>query len=74
MQSQFWKGFEKTANVLGFATKAVSGLGSMVMRNKGKALGAGLTALTLGSDAKAGAQMAARGKNIGRAFNVGPTI
>ena len=53
------------ASVLRGTYNTLKGLGGSVMRNPGKSIGAGLTAMTLAGDATSGAQLAAKGKNIG---------
>lgn len=70
IKKAFWKGFEKVA-VLGLAANAAKTLVGAAVRNPGTTLSAGLTGLTLASDAKSGAEMAA--KNSGsRQLNTTP--
>lgn len=59
------------AKAVGYGASLLKGVGGAVMRNPGKTLAGGLTALELGSGASAGARVAAKGKGVGT-FIAGP--
>lgn len=59
------------AKAVGYGASLLKGVGGAVVRNPGKTLAAGLTALELGSGAANGARAAAKGKGVGT-FMAGP--